>query len=394
MKYFASCPKGLEPQLLTEINDCHIDRVQQCPGGVAFDSSEKQLLELIMNSRIAGRVFMTLYKFKMRDEKDLYQQALKEKWNHVFNLNQTFKISTLLDGPSNHKFHNSLYLSKLLKDAIADNFKRLKNKRPSVSTKNPDIRFLLRIEKEKFASILLDLCGTPLSMRGYRSGHHLAPMRENLAAGIVLNLDWQETDQIFIDSMCGTGTLLIEAALIKGKISPSYLKIIRAVEQKSIEWDFQRQKWFVQHPDLPLQFKKILASLYQQNNKRLSALPDDYFWGNDLDLRDTQANLAEAKLKNKIQLTRNNSQNLAAPNNRTGIIICNPPYGNRMEEEQELEELYHQYGEALKNNFKNFKAYIFTGNPNLRKKISLRTSKRVTLFNGNIECRLLEYRLY
>ena len=335
--------------------------------------------------------------------KDIYFEGLKIDWAKIFSSNQTFKINTLFDQQASFFFKNSKVISQYLKDAIVDQFRKITSDRPSVDTKNPNITFLTRIEssfaKDKpwKANIYLDLCGKSLSNRGYRYKNTAAPLRENLAAGIILNTDWDDKNEIFIDSMCGSGTLLIEAALIKSGVTPTYLKIKDAVERKIRPWAFMYQKWYLKDSKLKSRTEKKIKNLYSSNLKKLAELKTNQIFGMDIDgrnLQDAKKNLNSALLSTDIiTLSKKDACQSIPPKPNAGIILCNPPYGERIGEEENLEKLYYNYGENLKRNFCGYRAYIFTGNPALRKKISLQTSKRIPLYNGAIECRLLRYEL-
>lgn len=402
-KFFASCPRGLENLLTKELKDFAINKINVKKGGVQFEAEEYMALEFLVNTRIASRVFRKLYTFNIKDEKDLYKEASKQNWNKIFSLKQTFKISTLLDGSAKRYFKNSMILSQILKDAIVDQFRNAFDERPSVNTTDPEVSLLLRVEnniklKTWQGIVLLDLCGEPLSSRGYRSPGHRAPLRENLAAAIVMSTDWNPEEDIFIDSMCGSGTILIEAVLQKAKIPPSYLKIRSLIETRQKPWNFLSHKWFKQKDDLQAKFETLATKIYNQTLDSLNELHFNQFYGYDISrgaLEITKENLKNALIQDGIiVLEQVDSTTLNPEEEAPGIVVCNPPYGQRLGADSDLEELYHLYGENLKSNFKGYRAYVFTGNSDLRKKISLQTSKRVEMYNGNIECRLLKYELY
>ncbi len=404
--YFASCPKGLTALLEKEVQRVGIKNYELRQGGISLnETDEMNILSLLLQTRVATRIYKEVHSFTIMDEDDLYHKALKKWWHKIFSTSQTFKIETVLDKAASKKFPNSMYLSLKLKDAIADEFVEETKTRPSVSKKGADINFLLRIEKHPNASkgfnayCLLDLVGSfPLSNRGYRSEMHQAPLKENLAAGIVLSTDWNPEEDLFIDPMCGSGTLLIEALLIKGKIAPSYLKIKDILERKIPVYSFQKQLWFVRNKKLKSSFLNLCQKLWKQAQKGLDNLPLDQFFASDLSRKSlslTEKSLEAALIDNEIvSIKKDKAENFLPPDDPPGIIICNPPYGKRLGNLEEIEELYHEFGENLKNNFKGFRAYVFTSNPELRKCISLQTKERISLYNGPLECRLLKYELY
>ncbi|MEI8347110.1 MAG: hypothetical protein WCG27_06570, partial [Pseudomonadota bacterium] len=318
-------------------------------------------------------------------------------------LQQTFKITTILDRPSSKHFKNSLVLSQILKDGIADYFRQKKGERPSVDTKNPDQRFLLRIEDDPTnrafkATIWLDLCGDPLSNRGYRRPGHVAPLRENLAAGIIQLTDWRKEREPFIDLFCGSGTLLIEGLLIAKDISPSYLKVKSYLTGRSTPWSFMRNPWYTAQKQLGAQVDQQLKKLDQENSKSLKKKISSHFFGIDIDPRAlglAKENIDRALLSGQILLGVGDARKNPPPIAPPGIVVGNLPYGERIEIPlEELKNLYHDTGENLKANYKGFRAYFLTSHSDLRKQIALATSKRVELFNGDIECRLLRYDLY
>lgn len=402
--FFASCPKGLEELLQKEVLAQGIEEAYIGEGGVTFYSFPDKALDVIFNSRIASRVFMELYTFQIKGERDLFDAAFGPTWSNVLDLEQTFKITTLLDSKASFYFKNSLTISQILKDAMVDKYREESGgERPSVDTKNPDVSFLLRIEDDRKnrswkARVLLDLCGDPLSNRGYRVNTHSAPLRENLAAGIVMLTEFNPKKDIFIDTMCGSGTILIEAALIKGEIPPSYLKIRRLIERKYKSWDFLGHKWFAEDPILQKKFEDKVNRLYSSILQSINTLDHHQFYGYDKDRRALEAakeNMKEALiLGNVITLSQQDACVLTPPAEAPGIVICNPPYGERIGDKEELEDLYYNYGENLKKNWKGFRAFILTGDQELRKQISLQTSRRFELFNGALDCRLLRYELY
>jgi 23S rRNA G2445 N2-methylase RlmL len=401
--FFASCPREVEHLLEKEIRDLGITRIEVEKGGVAFKAEIEQALDVLLQSRVASRVFKELQVYTIASEKDLYARAKEKWWDKVFNVNQTFKINTLFDRETKENFSNSIIFSQLLKDAIADNFREKFGERPSVDTGRPDITFLLRVERKSGtdlynARILVDMCGEPISNRGYREESLKAPLRENLAAAIILTTDFDPEKDIFTDSMCGTGTLLIEAILMKAKVAPTYLKIRQFVEKKVPVFDFIKHPWFTVDRKAVRIFEEKAQAIYNHSLAALNELQSRQFFGFDITERameTTRIHLHNAMIDQQIvTLNKRDATKITPMDDPPGIVICNPPYGERMGEEEELKQLYKDYGENLKHNFKGFRAYVFTSNPMLRKEISLGTKSRHTFYNGSLECRLLKYELY
>lgn len=401
--FFASCPREVEPLLEKEIRDLGITRIEVEKGGIAFKAETEQALDVLLQSRVASRVFKELQVYTIASEKDLYARAKEKWWDKIFDVHQTFKINTLFDRDTKEHFNNSMIFSQLLKDAIVDNFREKFGERPSVDTGRPDITFLLRVERKPGtdlfnARILVDMCGEPLSNRGYREESLKAPLRENLAAAIILTTDFDPEKDIFTDTMCGTGTFLIEAILMKAKVAPTYLKVRQYIEKKAPVFDFLKHPWFVADRKAERMFNERAQAIYNHSLAALNELQTRQFFGFDITeraLETTRLHLHNAMIDQQIvTLNKRDATKITPMDEPPGIVIANPPYGERMGEEEELKNLYHDYGENLKQNFKGFRAYVFTSNPLLRKAISLGTSKRHTFYNGSLECRLLKYDLY
>ncbi len=401
--FFASCPREVEHLLEKEIRDLGITRIEVEKGGVAFKAETEEALDVLLQSRVASRVFKEIQVYTISSEKDIYAKAKEKWWDKIFNVQQTFKINTLFDREAKEHFNNSMIFSQLLKDAIVDNFREKFGERPSVDTGRPDITFLLRVEKKSGsqlfnARILVDMCGDPISNRGYREESLKAPLRENLAAAILLTTDFDPEKDIFTDSMCGSGTFLIEAILLKAKVAPTYLKIRQYIEKKVPVFDFLKHPWFLVDRKSHRLFDERAQVIYNHSLSALNELQTRQFFGFDINeraLETTRLHLHNAMIDQQIvTLNKRDATKITPMDEPPGIVIANPPYGERMGEEEELQHLYKEYGENLKHNFKGFRAYVFTSNPLLRKSISLGTSKRHTFFNGSLECRLLKYELY
>lgn len=408
--FFASCPTGLETLLEDEIKQIKASEVSTTKGGVHFLADPKDALEFMLLSRIASRLFKKVYKFEIKIEKDLYFFAKEIKWKSLFDLEQTFKITTQQSKNSKgqwSKFKSSMFLSQNLKDGIVDKFRfDTKGERPSVDKENPDIHLLLHIEPninphsvKEDVTILIDMCGSPLSNRGYRDTNFSAPLKENLAAALV-KLSGYNAQEHFVDPMCGSATILIESLLIKGNIPPSFIAVHEILENKDeTYWDFQKHNWFKKDKYLKEHWSALLNAYHKKSEQGFEALEKSEYKTLGFDheqyaINASNFNLKAAELADFVSIEKMDATKLKLPEIEKGVIVTNPPYGVRVGEEDNLDELYHQFGENLKHNFKNFRAYIFTGNLPMIKKISLRSTKKHILFNGNIESRLVEYQLY
>ena len=400
--YFASTAKGIEPLLLDELNELKVEKAEKLRGGIRFSVSPRHVLRVILRSRLSDRIFKELYSFDIKNETDLYNESCKIQWDNLMTLNSTFKVSTLLDRDADNFFNNSLFLSLKFKDGIADTFRKVKGKRPNVELDNPDYPFLLRIEKKSDGpgfkvTLLLDIVGQPLGQRGYRTEGNRAPLRENLAAALILSTDWDSKTEHFIDPMCGSGTILIEAILIQRQISPSFLRLRNFIEKKTISWTFLNQSWFYKNRNVLSYFNKEANKLHLENQKAIATEETPTIFGSDLDdhtLKITKTNLRRAGLFKAVSLKVVDAVQVHPEPNSKGILLTNPPSGERMGRGRNLAKLYYNLGENLKRNFKGYRAFVFTGNLEMRKEISLQTSKRIPFFNGPIECRLLKYELF
>jgi 23S rRNA G2445 N2-methylase RlmL len=406
--YFVSCPIGLEALLEKEVEAIGFKNFYVASGGVHFDGYSEKVLELLLTSRIASRVFKKLYQFPIEKEKDVYFGARDIKWKAIFGLEQTFKIISTLGRSPNQKvyshFKNTMVISQILKDGMVDRFRDDCGARPNVNTENPDVVINCHIYPENegpfhIATIMIDLCGKSLSHRGYRPPRGEAPIRENLAAGLVMLSDWKSQAEDFMDIFCGSGTLLIEAALIAGNIPPSYLKLAALRANQNPVYSFQRLDWFTKDKYLVENFHQLIDKLDAQTKKGFELLSTmtKRFWGSDNSfsaISMAKEQIDRARLSRIINLQTMDATAVTPNPDRKGIIVTNPPYGVRMEETIDLESLYYDVGENFKHHFKGWRAYLISGNRDLFKRISLKTSKKWILFNGALECRFVKYDMY
>ncbi|MEX0797949.1 MAG: hypothetical protein WD025_00800, partial [Bacteriovoracaceae bacterium] len=348
-----------------------------------------------------------LYSFEIKTEKDLYFETVDIKWKSIFNVDQTFKIQVLQgkspDGKKRSKFKNAMYLGQVVKDAIVDRFRKDVDKRPDVDKDDPDAPLLIRVEpnnnphsQKETVTINLDMCGQALSNRGYRKVSVQAPLRENLAAGMVLKAGLGP-DEDFYNPMCGSGTILTEGLLLKGEIPPSFLRVKNHLETGQRPWSFLSQNFYVKDKYLKQNTEKFFQEVLEQTALGMERLINNKSKNIAIDLDQravdsAKANLAAAGLESLAKLEKQDALNYEIPNFK-GKIVVNPPYGERLEKEN-LEELYREFGERLKNSFKDSEAFVLTANLELIKKIQLQTKERMIIYNGNLESRLLHYNLF
>jgi 23S rRNA G2445 N2-methylase RlmL len=406
-EYFASCPMGLEELLSQEIMSAGAKSAKIVRGGVQFEALHEIALKVILHTRFASRVFKYLYTLDVLHEKDYYLEATEIAWKSLMHHAQTFRLTTIFaDLPQDREeFRNSQFTNLKLKDAIVDYFRHFDGTRPSVEKEFPDIAFLARVErgdKKPYAvTLMYDLCGDPLNQRGYRIAKTEAPVKENVAAGLLKLSGWNPEEEGLLDAMCGSGTILIEAALIAGNIPPGYLKVERHLTNRGMPmWTFLNYPYFVEDKILQGHFKALceeVTAMAEAGMMKLATLKGR-IRGSDIDSYNVgvaQDNIQKAKLSALIPLERKDALETTPPSEKS-LFISNPPYGERLEhgEEEKLKALYKGLGDHWKHHWKGHRAALFTGNLAMLKVEGLRTSKKTILWNGDIECRLAEYNLY
>jgi 23S rRNA G2445 N2-methylase RlmL len=401
--FFVSCPRGLEELLLEESSRFNFQHTELTRGGITFKTSHLKALNLMLESRIASRVYKEIGSFQFSSDKDMHKAAMEIPWTKIMNPDDTFKITTTLSREVNRIFKNSHFLSLLLKDAIVDVFKDKSGSRPSIDLDDPTYPFVLRVENDPinkcFKGIVsVDLSGYPLHQRGYRQIGHNAPIKENLAAALIIQSGWDKKSPLY-DPFCGSGTFLIEGALYRHNIAPTILKL-KQYQHRDQVFAFEKQKWFQKDVEIHQPYRNLVNELLAHSKNAMFNFDVAEFNGNDITRKAIGLLIegwAALELPRKaLRFTQKSAlEYLPNDNHENGVIITNPPYGVRLEEKnEELEQLYHEFGESLKNNWKGFRAFIVSQDSSLRKKISLKTTSRFTFYNGSLECRLLNYDLF
>jgi putative N6-adenine-specific DNA methylase len=370
-RFFAPCPRGLEGILSTELERLNAQSILPTQGGVGFSGGFELCYRVNLESRIASRVLWRIYDGNYEHESDIYRAAYELPWGDWFSTGETIKVKV-----SAHRcpLPSLDYVTLRIKDAICDCFQSFTRQRPSVDTHRPDVRIDAFLD-EKNLTLYLDTSGEPLFKRGFRKAGGQAPLRENLASGI-LSLSGWTPHQILLDPMCGSGTILIEAAQITRHIAPG---LGRRFAFEKLQ-NFQPGIW---------------SKLCQESRDRQRPQEAVSIYGCDRDervLNAAQANLESAGLLQDVRLKQADVLDLQPPG-LEGIIVTNPPYGVRMSEEAELARLYPRLGDALKQRFTDWRAYILTADLRLPKLIGLAASRRTLLFNGPLECRLFEFKV-
>jgi putative N6-adenine-specific DNA methylase len=369
--FFAPCPRGLETILNADLVTLGALQVRSVEGGVHFSGDWALCYRANLESRIASRILWRVKDTTYRTEQDIYQAAFELQWQHWFDVTHTIRVNTTA---IRCPLKSLEYITLLVKDAVCDRFRAHCNERPSVDTLTPDIRIHVFIEDDKLM-LYLDTSGDALFKRGVRSHTNIAPLRENLAAGILRLMNWQPGTPL-LDPMCGSGTFMIEAAQMSLNIQSGIARRFSFEKLKNFDgelWNKMREQAIAaQLPVKPLEL-----------------------YGSDLygdALKAASLNLEEAGLSECVELKQANILEISAPADH-GMLVANLPYGERMGELDELAELYPKLGDALKKKFGGWTAYLFTADKAILKLMRLSPSKRTPLFNGAIECRLLEYKI-
>jgi putative N6-adenine-specific DNA methylase len=369
--FFASCPRGLESVLVKELAVLAASDIKALDGGVHFAGDFAAGYAANLHSRVASRVLWRVGQARYRSDQDIYDVTHAVDWAQLFDVNRTLRVNvSAIKAPV-----KSLdFITLRIKDAICDRFRARDGKRPSIDTHAPDVRvhaFLTATD----VTLYLDTSGEPLFKRGYRREAGEAPLRENLAAGMLALSGWTP-DVPLLDPMCGSGTILCEAAQIAANRAPG---IGRAFGFEKL-LNFEAQVW---------ETMRDTAYAAENNSIKKNIYGSD-LRGDTLEL--ARANLDELDLADKVSLKQANVFEMPPPA-PSGIIVTNPPYGVRMEDRDDLAAFYPKLGDALKKRYSGWTAYILSSDMQLAKAIGLAASKRTPLFNGALECRLFEYKL-
>lgn len=371
-RFFAQVTGKMENLCMEELVELGATETEMAYKGVYFKADLPTIYKINYTSRLISRVLAPLVSFPCRSTDYLYQKAMKIHWEDFCSLEKTFSISASV---ANSRITNSLYASQCLKDGIADYFRKKYGKRPDVQVVNPDVRFNLHIEKD-MAVISLDTSGESLHKRGYRLLAGEAPMQETLAAAIIKISEWDGQNN-FYDPMCGSGTILCEALM-------HYCRIPSQMLRKKFGFfnlpEFNQKEW---------------NRTKGECDKTIRPLPKNIISGSDKSheaIKVTKKNLAHLPYSDSVELSTKPFQQMN--NFENGTLITNPPYGMRLGESSEVQALYKELGDFLKTKCPGTSAFIYTGNPELRKFIGLKTSKRLPMENGKLEGVLLQIDSY
>ena len=368
-RFFVPCPRGLEGVLEAELQTLGVPSATKTEGGVGFSASWSTMCWINLKSHIASRVLWEVGHSAYKTEQDVYHAASALAWPEWFTPEQTIKVKV----SARRCLLPSLdFLTLRIKDAICDRFVAGRHKRPSVDTERPNIKVDAFLDQNT-VTVYLDTSGEPLFKRGHRRSPVEAPLRENLAAGILRLAGWTPQD-VLLDPMCGSGTIPLEAALMARQIGPGISRPFgfeRLLVHDAARWERQRE-----------------AARAEQ----VAALPSAIY-ASDRDpatVKIAQRTFQGAGVANDIQLKQSDILDLDAPSAQ-GVMVINPPYGVRLSRPDELESFYPKLGDWLKQRFAGWRAYVLTGDARVPKLIRLTPSKRIPLFNGALECRLYEF---
>ena len=369
--FFAPCPRGLEKLLADELTSFGAADIKAIDGGVQFTGDWPLCYRANLESRLASRILWRVKDTRYRTEQDVFKAVFELQWQRWFDVSHTIRVNTTA---IRCPLKSLEYITLLVKDAVCDRFREHCNERPSVDTLDPDVRIHVFIEDDRLM-LYLDTSGDALFKRGVRVHTNIAPLRENLAAGILRLAGWKPGTPL-IDPMCGSGTFLIEAAQMSLNIQPGIARSFAFEKLKN----FDAKKW---------QAMREAAVAAQLPVEQLDIYGSDLYGDA---LKTTSRNLQEAGLAECVALKQANVLEISPPVDH-GILVANLPYGERMGELDELAELYPKLGDALKKKFGGWTTYLFTADKAILKLMRLSPSRKTPLFNGAIECRLLEYRI-
>lgn len=381
--WFATCPKGLESLLAHELATLGAADTRETVAGVHFSGPLAAAYRACLWSRLANRVLLPIASVDADTADALYKGLGEIAWLDWLDVRQTFAIDF---SGQNRAIRNTQFGAQRSKDAIVDWFQNSLGRRPSVARRDPDLRFNVRLSRDR-AMVALDMAGGSLHRRGYRTGAGAAPLKENLAAALLLRADWPgmaARGGALIDPMCGSGTLLLEGAMMAADIAPGLER-----------GRFGFEAWRGHNAE---QWRAILGDARGRAERgRARQLPE--MRGYDADhrvVRRAQENIARLGLERAVRVTCKPLGELRRPTHVAlpeGLLICNPPYGERLGEKESLRYLYRELGEVMKREFNDWQAAIFTADVALGRAIGLRSHRQYKLYNGAIPSTLLLFEL-
>jgi len=371
--FFAVCPKGLSEALEKELQELGVGKTQKISTGVFFDTNWEGCYKVNLYSRIASRVVKPALDFNAYNNDDIYNNVRKHDFTKYIEPTGKMKVDASVKDCS---VKDQRFLAMKVKDAIVDQFRDKFGVRPDVDNINPDLRVIIHgINNEYHLSI--DTSGDPLYMRGYRLETGEAPIKENLAAGLLMLSEWDRKSPI-VDPMCGSGTILIEAAMMAMNIAPGSLRKRFGFMKLN---GFEQEKW-----------DQLVDEALTNEKQEL----DFKFYGSDLDrkvIRMAKENAKRAGVEHVIEF-KAEQVSTVGPAVEKGILITNPPYAVRLGDEDNVRDVYRDLGFTLKHRFKGWNAWLLSGNKDLIMDLKLKSTRRHFTYNGPIECRFLKYEMF
>lgn len=368
--YFATCPRGLEALLAEDLAAAGGSEVKIVPGGVGCRGDWTVAYRVNLESRIATRLLWRVASADYRNEADIYKLAYDVDWGRLFSVDRSIRVYvTAIRSP----LKSIEFITLKVKDAVCDRFRADTGRRPSVNTKHPEVRIHLFLT-DKAATLYLDTSGEPLYMRGHKVAKVGAPLKENLAAGILRLAGWQPGTPL-LDPMCGSGTFLLEAAQMAADDAPGLSRDPGGFGFEHLK-SFDAVRW---------------RSLQQEAaNRRRPVSGPQGLYGSDIDadaVARTRQNLAHAGLDDLVVVEQADLLTREAPA-PSGILVANPPYGERLATQEEMLSFYPRLGDALKQRFAGWNCWFLSADQNLPKVIRLKVGRKIPLYNGALECRL------
>lgn len=368
--FVAKTFKGLEDLLAEELKTIGATQVEKQNRAVTFYGDKAMMYRANYHLRTAINILKPIAEFTAETEDDLYKEIGRISWSQYMSVEDTFSVTAVT---FSNIFKHSKYVSLKIKDAIVDQFRRRQGKRPDVNTTSPDLKINIHIAENK-CTLLLDSSGDPLFKRGYRKQTNKAPINEVLAAAMVKLSGWDMKTDLF-DPMCGSGTILIEAAMMAYNIAPGTFRT-----------KFGFENWNDFDSEL---FDEIAEESFNEVDFKHSIYGSDI---SPVNIKITEANLQQAFLNKKIKVKPQNFFD-SKPESSDAYIISNPPYGERMQPE-DLKIFYQKIGDKLKVDYPGYTAWLIGSNADVMKFIGLKPTQKITLFNGPLECTYRKYELY
>ncbi len=362
---------GLEPVLAKELVKLGAREVEEHTRSVSFKGDLGFVYKANLCLRTALKILWPIHRFKATNEKEFYAGIQENYWNKFMDVSETLAVETSMN---TDLFRHSMYMSQLTKDAIVDQFRKHTGKRPSVDPDKPHLRINIHIYNDD-VTVSLDTSGDHLYKRGYRQDVDAAPLNEVLAAGMIMHTGWDGALPL-LDPMCGSGTITIEAAMMAANIPAN-------IARK----EFAFMRWENYDETLYEQIREGALNKIKENTLRIMATDKS-----DATLRKAKVNMKSAGVEDMIKLSQADFFKMEKPYER-GLIIMNPPYGERLRTDDVVAQ-FKAIGDKFKNDFQGYEAWIIAPNNEAIKSVGLRPSRRITLFNGAIECKFNKYEMY